>query len=182
MTCVDACVRVSNGCGCGGGGGSGGNEGGMRGSWAVGRSNLLTHAAELREVLLGSLVLLVLIDPLVKVGLDEMVLLLLLGKAGPVFFLELLLLQLELDVLVGVVDLGVLRVDGLKEVELEVVLALQGGGSTGEGKLLGLEVELNLILGGIGDGDGEVDEVLLSLVGGRALGPENCGRHHVSSR
>jgi hypothetical protein len=63
-----------------------------------------------------------------------------------------------------------------------VVLALQGGGGAGESELLRLEVELNLILGGIGDGDGEVDEVLLSLVGGRALGPEDCETDDVSSR
>ena len=65
----------------------------------------LTHAAELGEVLLGSLVLLILIDPLVEVGLEEVQLLSLFEETGPVLLAKLLLLELELNVLGSVVGL-----------------------------------------------------------------------------
>lgn len=131
------------------------------------------HATELRKVLFGGLVLLVLINPLVKVGLEEVQLLVLLKQAGPVFLLELLLLQLDLDVLGGVVDLAGLGVDLGEELELDVELAFEGAGRSREGQARGLEVELQAVLGDVGDGDGEVDEVLAGVGGGGALGPED---------
>jgi hypothetical protein len=85
----------------------------------------LTHAAELGEVLLGGLVLLVLIDVLVEVGLEEVQLLVLLEQPGPVLLLELLLLQLELDVLGGVVNLALGRVDLAPQLQVELVVALE---------------------------------------------------------
>ena len=57
------------------------------------------------EVLLGSLVLLILIDPLVEVGLEEVQLLSLFEETGPVLLAKLLLLELELNVLGSVVGL-----------------------------------------------------------------------------
>jgi hypothetical protein len=127
----------------------------------------------LGEVLLRGLVLLILINPLVEVGLEEVKPLGLLEQAGPVLLAELLLLELELDVLGGVVGLGLLDVNLGVELKLEVVFALQSGGGAGEGEGGGLEVELEIRGGDIGDGDGEVDEVLGGFAGGRALRPED---------
>jgi hypothetical protein len=92
----------------------------------------------------------------------------------PVLLLELLLLQLNLDVLGGVVDLALCGVDLGVELELDVVLALEGPRGAGECQRRGLEVQLDAFLGDVGDGDGEVDEVLLRLGIGGALGPEDC--------
>lgn len=133
-----------------------------------------THAAELREVLLGGLVLLVLINPLVEVGLEEVKSLVLLEESWPVLLLEVLLLELDLDVLGSVVDLALGRVNLGVEFELDVVLALQGARCTGEGQGGGLEVQLQVILGYVRDGDGQVDEVLGGVRVGGALSPEDC--------
>lgn len=135
-----------------------------------------THAAELREVLLGSLVLLVLINPLVEVGLEEVKSLVLLEESWPVLLLKVLLLELDLDVLGSVIDLALGRVNLGVEFELDVVLALQGARGTGEGQGGGLEVQLQVILGYVRDGDGQVDEVLGGVGVGGALSPEDCGR------
>lgn len=97
----------------------------------------------------------------------------LLEQARPVLLLELLLLQLDLDVLGRVVDLALGRVDLGVELEVDVVLALQGPRGAGEGERRGLEVELDAVLGDVRDRDGQVDEVLLGLRVGRALGPED---------
>lgn len=97
----------------------------------------------------------------------------LLEQAGPVLLAELLLLELELDVLGGVIGLGLRDVDLGVEVEFDVIFALQSGGGAGEGEGGRLEVELEVRGGDIGDGDGEVDEVLGGIGGGRALRPED---------
>jgi hypothetical protein len=98
----------------------------------------------------------------------------LLEQPRPVLLLELLLLQLNLDVLGGVVDLALRGVDLGVELELDVVLALEGPRGAGERQGRGREVQLDAFLGDVGDGDGEVDEVLLRLGIGGALGPEDC--------
>lgn len=133
----------------------------------------LTHAAKLGEVLLGSLLLLVLVDPLVKVGLEEVDLLGLLEQAGPVLLLELLLLELQLNVLARVVDLALLRVNLAVQLEVEVEVLLQGVGVAVKGQARGLEVELEAGGGDVRDGDGQVDEVLGGVGGAGALGPED---------
>lgn len=138
-----------------------------------GKSRTHAAAAKLAKVLLGSLVLLVLVNPLVKVGLEELQLLGLLKQAGPVLLLEFLLAQLQLDVARGVVDLGVLGVDLGVELELEVEVALQGVRVALELERGGLEVQRVLVGGDIGGGDGQVDEVLLRVGVGGALGPED---------
>lgn len=97
-----------------------------------------------------------------------------LKKSWPVLLLELLLLKLYLNVLGSVVDLALLGVDLSVEVELNVIFSLQSTRGTSEGQLGGLKVKLKILLGDIGDGDGQVDEVLSSIGSGRALGPENC--------
>ena len=130
----------------------------------------------MREVLLGSLVLLVLINPLVEVGLEEVKSLVLLEESWPVLLLEVLLLELDLDVLGSVVDLALGRVNLGVEFELDVVLALQGARGTGEGQGGGLEVQLQVILGYVRDGDGQVDEVLGGVGVGGALSPEDYGK------
>ena len=135
---------------------------------------LLTHATEVGEILLGSLVLLVLVNPLVEVGLEELELLSLLEQTRPVLLLELLLAQLDLDIARGVVDLAVLDVDLAVEGELEVVGCLLGVGETLEVQAIGLEVQLEVVLLHIGNDNGEVDEVLLGVRVGRALSPEDC--------
>lgn len=138
-----------------------------------GKSRTHAAAAKLAKVLLGSLVLLVLVNPLVKVGLEELQLLGLLEQAGPVLLLEVLLAQLQLDVARGVVDLGVLGVDLRVELELEVEVALQGVRVALELERGGLEVQRVLVGRDIGGGDGQVDEVLLRVGVGGALGPED---------
>lgn len=139
---------------------------------------VLTHAAKLREVLLGSLVLLILVDPLVKVGLEEVGSLGFLDETGPVLRAEVLLLEPDLDVLGGVADLALGGVDLVVEVELDVVLLLKSAGLAGEDEAGSLEVQLDVVLGHVRDRDGQVDVVLGSIFGGGALGPEDCG--HVS--
>lgn len=122
--------------------------------------SLRTHATELREVLLAGLLLLVLVDPLVEVGLEEVYLLRLLQQAGPVLLLELLLLELELDILGGVVDLALGGVDLGVELEFEGVRPLEGFRVALEGETGGLEIELEIGGRNIGNGDGQVDKVL----------------------
>lgn len=135
----------------------------------------LTHAAKLGEVLLGGLVLLVLVNPLVKVGLEEVDTLGVLEQPRPVFLLELLLLQLDLDVLAGVVDLALGGVNLGVELELDVVLLLESGGSSGEVECGGLEVELDVVLGHVRDGECQVDKVLFGIGDRRSLSPEDWG-------
>ena len=68
-------------------------------------------------------------------------------------------------------DLGLVGVDNAIELELDMVRPLEGVGVTGEGDALVLDVQLELILGDVGNDNGDVDEVLLGVGGGRALGP-----------
>lgn len=102
--------------------------------------------------------------------------LLLLEKTGPVLFLEILLLELDLDVLGGVVDLALGGVDIGIELEVDVVLALERLGGTGEGEGVGLEVQLDVVLRDVRDRDGQVDEVLAGIGGRGALSPEDCSK------
>lgn len=135
----------------------------------------LTHTTtKLRKVVLGSLVLLVLVDPLVEVGSEEVGPLGLLQQAGPVSLVQLLLLQFELDVLARVVDFGSLVVDLGVKLQLEVVGLLERIRVAGEGQTGGLEVELQVRGGHIRHCDGQVNEILLGVGTGGPLGPENC--------
>ena len=77
---------------------------------------------------------------LVKVGLQEVVLLLLLQQARPVLLAELLLLQHHLDIPLRVVDFGRGGVDLGVELELDCVLRLPGLGVAGEVNVCGLHV------------------------------------------
>jgi hypothetical protein len=70
--------------------------------------------------------LLILINPLVKVGLQEVDLLSILQEPWPEFLLELLLSQNHLDILSGVVDLALLLVNLSVELELKMVVSLEG--------------------------------------------------------
>ena len=70
-------------------------------------------------------------------------------------------------------DLAVLRVDLGVKLKLDVIVALQSVGVAIEGQGGGLQVELEALLGYIGDGDSEIDEVLLRIGAGGALGPED---------
>lgn len=73
------------------------------------------------------------------------------------------------------VDLGLLLVDLTPELELNVVISLEGVGVAGEGERLGLDIELQIRLLDIGDGDGEIDEVLGFVGLARALSPKDWG-------
>ena len=77
------------------------------------------------------------------------------------------------------VDLAVLGVDLGVELKLDMIVALQGVRVAVEGQGSGLQVELEALLGYIGDGDSEVDEVLLGIRAGRALGPEDYLGLHI---
>lgn len=70
--------------------------------------------------------MLVLVDPLVEVSLQELDLGGILQKTRPVFLIEGLLAQLDLDIAGGVANLGVRRVDLGIEGEVKVVCSLQG--------------------------------------------------------
>lgn len=61
-----------------------------------------------------------------------------------------------MDLALGLVDLAV-------EGEIKVVCALQRVGVAVEGQAGGLEVQLEVLFGYIGDGNGQVDEVLLRV-------------------
>lgn len=110
-----------------------------------------TSTAELRKVVLGNLVLLVLVGPLVKVGLEEVRLLGVLEKPRPVLLLELLLLQLYLNVLGGLVDLALGGVDLGVEIEVNMKLALESCRGAGKAEACWLQVKLGVLLGNIGD-------------------------------
>jgi hypothetical protein len=69
--------------------------------------------------------LLILVNPLVEVGLQEVNLLGILQEPGPEFLLQLLLSQDDLNVLSGVVDLALLLVNLSVELELEMVVSLE---------------------------------------------------------
>ena len=97
-----------------------------------------------------------------------------LEEARPVLLLEFLLVELELNVLAGVVNLGPLGVDLGEELNVELVGLLQGLGVALEGESLGLQVQLEVGRGDVRDGDGEPDEVLLGVRGAGALSPEDC--------
>lgn len=135
---------------------------------------VLTHTAKVAEVVLSSLMLLILINPLVEVSLEEVNLLRLLEQAGPVGGIELLLAKLHLDIAGSVIDLARRRVNLGVELELDMVSLLEGVGVAGEDETSGLEVELEVGSRNVGDANGEVDEVALGVGSRRALGPENC--------
>lgn len=135
---------------------------------------VLTHTAKVAEVVLSGLVLLILINPLVEVGLEEVDLLRLLEETGPVGGIELLLAKLHLNIAGSVVDLARRRVDLGVELELDVVGPLEGVGVASEDETSGLEVELEVGSRDVGNANGEVNEVALGVGGRRALSPENC--------
>jgi len=115
--------------------------------------------------------LLILINPLIEVGLQEVDLLCFLQQAWPELLLHLLLAQDELDVLGGVVDLSLGGVDLGEEVEHDVVVALEGIGVTGEGQRIRLDIDLRSL--DIWDGDGHIEVVLCSLSWVGTLSPED---------
>jgi hypothetical protein len=88
--------------------------------------------------------LLILVNPLVEVGLQEVDLLSILQEPWPELLLQLLLSQDDLNVLSGVVNLALLLVDLSVELELEVVVSLERVRVAGEGKRLGLQVKLEI--------------------------------------
>ncbi len=88
--------------------------------------------------------MLILVNPLVEVGLQEVDLLSILQEPWPELLLQLLLSQDDLNVLSGVVNLALLLVDLSVELELEVVVSLERVRVAGEGKRLGLQVKLEI--------------------------------------
>lgn len=78
--------------------------------------------------------MLILINPLVKVGLQEVNLRRILQQAWPELLLELLLSQDQRNVLGSVVDLGLFLDDLAPEGKLEVVVAFERVGVAGEGE------------------------------------------------
>lgn len=97
-----------------------------------------------------------------------------LEQAGPELSVELLLLQLQLDVLASVVDLGRLVVDLSVQLEVEVVGLLEGIRVSGEGQAGRLQLKLQICSRDVGNGDSHVDVVLRGFDARRALGPEDC--------
>lgn len=117
--------------------------------------------------------MLVLVNPLVEVGLEEVDLLRILQQPWPELLLELLLSQDKLNVLGGVADFALLLVDLAVELKLDSIVSLQRVRVAFEAERCWLQVELEFGGLDIGNGDREVDEVLrgFSLVG--SLSPED---------
>jgi hypothetical protein len=86
--------------------------------------------------------LLILINPLIEIGLEEVDLLGILQQTGPELLLELLLSEDKLDVLSGVVDLALCLVNFCVELQLQEVVALEGVRVAGELERLRLELQL----------------------------------------
>jgi hypothetical protein len=133
-----------------------------------------THSAHGSQIVLRCLILLILINPLIEVGLQEVNLLSILQKSWPELFLQLLLSQNKLNGLAGVVGLALFGVNLRIELENYMVCSLEGFGVAVERERLFLNVDLEVFRLDIGDGDCEVDKVLCGfrLIG--ALSPEDC--------
>ena len=86
----------------------------------------------------------ILVNPFVEVCLQEVNLLSILQESWPEFLFQLLLSQDYLNVLSGVVDLALLLVNLSVELELEVVVSLEGVRVAGEGERLWLQVKLKI--------------------------------------
>lgn len=86
--------------------------------------------------------MLILINPLIKVRLQEVNLLGILQQSWPELLLELLLSQHHLDVLECVVDLALLLIDLSVEVEVDGVRSLQRLRVALEGQSLWFELQL----------------------------------------
>lgn len=98
---------------------------------------------------------------------------LVLQQPWPVFLLELLLPQDQLDILGSVVGLRFSDVDLREELNVQVVGRLLAVGRAGEGQAIGGQVELERFGGNIGHGDGQEDVVLFDVGRGGALRPED---------
>lgn len=107
---------------------------------------------------------------LVKVGLEEVNLLLRLQQTGPVFLLQLLLSQNQLDITVAVVHLGVLGVDLAEQIQRNFISDTLPGVS-GERNVLRGDVQFGLGTGHIRSLDVHVKVVALNVSGGGALSP-----------
>lgn len=110
---------------------------------------------------------------LVKVGLQEVNLLRVLEKAGPVLKLELLLAQDQLNLTVGVVDLAVLGVDLGVEVQGDGVCDTLAR-SAGERDIGRSDAQLGLGLRNVGGLQVHVEVVPLRVGVGGALSPCDC--------
>lgn len=117
--------------------------------------------------------MLVLINPLVEVGLQEVDLLCILQESWPELLLQLLLSQNHLDILSGVIDLARADINFTVELKLDMVVSLERVGVAREGEGLGLEVELEVCRLDVGYGDSQINEVLscVGLVG--SLSPKD---------
>lgn len=127
-------------------------------------------------IVLSHGVLLILVDPLVEVGLEEMNLSLGFQQAGPELLLELLLSQDNLDPARSVVDLALLGLNLGEKIELDVVGCFAGVGVASEVKRFRLNVKLELVCWDIRYDDSQEDVVSLSVGGGRALSPVDFER------
>ncbi len=88
---------------------------------------------------------------------------LVLQQSRPELLVELLLLQHELNVSGRVIDLGFGGLDLGVELQLHRVRRLLGLREALEAEAAGLDVELDLLLVDIWDGDGEVHMVLFGV-------------------
>ena len=101
-------------------------------------------------------------------------LLLVLEQTRPVLLAEILLPQHEFHVSRGVVRLGVFDVNLAEKLELDVIGCLFRLRFAGEGQGSRLQVDFGGFGGHIRGGDCERDVVAFGIVGGGALGPEDC--------
>lgn len=117
--------------------------------------------------------MLILVNPLVEVGLQEVHLLCVLQQSWPELLLQLLLAQDQLDVLARGVDLALRWVNLGIEVKRELVVSLEGVRVAGEREGGWLQVELKLGCLDVGYGDGQVDVVLCGIGRAGSLSPKD---------
>jgi hypothetical protein len=107
--------------------------------------------------------LLILINPLVEVSLQEVNLLRIFQEPRPELLLQFLLSQNQLNVFGGVVNLALLLINLGVELELDMVISLEGVRVTRECETLWLEAQLQVGRFDIRYRDGEIDEVLCGI-------------------
>jgi hypothetical protein len=96
-----------------------------------------------------------------------------LQQARPILLAKGFLAKHQLDIAIGVVDLGRGRVDLGEKINVGLVGDVLGHALAQEAQLVRLHVQLQVGLGHIRGGDGEIDNVARGVVGAGALGPEN---------
>lgn len=129
------------------------------------------HALHAAQILVHCTLLLVLIHPAVKVGLEEVQPGLVLGQARPVLVLGLLLAQYKHDVARSVLCFALGRVDFIVQLQFDVVCGVLRCRFARHGQRRRLQLYLEILVWHIGRKHCQVDYVLFIIGRGGTLGP-----------